>query len=214
MLLFFSISYFQFFYISCYRDPRIQRFHFLTLPILTPRFDRNHFGSGELGEWVLSNSKLIFWRRFDPGWLPFFIFFGRCSNKAKCCAFFEHFSVYKGILSIFNGRVWFYWNCQWDMCCGWLVIWAVALWICGCLKLWFTLIDGILLLWRKAIDVWVVVMCISAHHLPRVVVYSCRRDSSLKKGDRHMSCSDWCTSPHFSSGCKFNGRMRFFHYKC
>ena len=135
---------------------------------------------------------------------PLFFFFGRCSNKAKCCAFFEHFSVCKGILSIFNGRVWFFhWNCQWDECCGWLIIWAVALWICGCLKLWFILIDGILLLWRKAVDVWVVVMCISSHHLPRVVVYSCRRDSSLKKGDRRMSCTDWCISPHFSSGCKF-----------
>ena len=117
---------------------------------------------------------------------------------------FELFSVYKGISSSFNGRVWFFhWNRQWDECCGWLIIWAVALWICGCLKLWFILIDGILLLWRKAIDVWVVVMCISSHHLPRVVVYSCRRDSSLKKGDRRMSCIDWCISPHFSSGCKF-----------
>ena len=102
-----------------------------------------------------------------PGGSPFLFFLvGAQIIKSKCCALFAHFSVYKGILSIFNGRVWFYWNCQWDMCCGWLIIGAVALWICGCLKLWFILIDGILLLWRKAIDVWVVVMCISSHHLP------------------------------------------------
>ena len=113
------------------------------------------------------------------------------------------FSIQRGFKHFQWESMVLHWNCQWDMCCGWLTIWEVALWICGCLKLWFILIDGILLLWRKAIDVWVVVMCISSHHLPRVVVYSCRRDSSLKKGDRRMSCSDWCISPHFSSGCKF-----------
>ena len=41
----------------------------------------------------------------NPGASPIFYFFGRCSNGGRCCAFFKHFSVYKGILSIFNGRV-------------------------------------------------------------------------------------------------------------